>query len=185
VSAASARYVAALPNGLAPFLLALLGVVAAPVLGVVTFLALSQKRHVSFYLGADKSAPKALEILQDHKIRFPTQTYTLRDDQGRRLGVFSKNYLYSIVRKQWVVRDWRGKPVCVVKEDSDHPLAAARMLGPLLGLLRTNFVFIQFGNEARAGRVQAQDDDPRQLRARPHRRRAQGARSPAGGRPRP
>ena len=143
--------VAALPDGLAPFLLGLLGVVAAPVLGVLAFLALSQKRHVSFYLGADKSAPKALEILQDHKIRFPTQTYTLRDDQGRRLGVFSKNYLYDIVRKQWVVRDWRGKPVCVVREDSIILSLLRRMLGPLLGLLRTNFVFIQFGNERELG----------------------------------
>ena len=151
VTTLATSIVESMANGILPGLLALLGVIAAPVLAVVVFVKLSKKRHVSFYLGADKSAPKVLEVLQDQKIRFPTQTYTIRDDSGRRLGILSKNYFSNIFRKHWIVRDWRGKPVCVVKEDSIILSLLRRFLGPLFGLLRTNFVFYQFGNERELG----------------------------------
>jgi hypothetical protein len=128
---------------------ALLVVMAA--VGIAVALALSKKRHVSFYAGAEKTGPKIVEIIQDHKVRFPTQTYTVRDDQGRRLGILSKNYLYNLFRKQWIVRDWRGKPVCVVREDSVILSLLRRFLGPLFGLLRTNFVFMQYGSERELG----------------------------------
>jgi uncharacterized protein YxjI len=140
-----------LGDSLAGGLVAMLGVLAAPVVAVVVGLALSKKRHVSFFAGADKTGPRIVEILQDHKVRFPTQTYTVRDDQGRRLGILSKNYLYNVFRKQWMIRDWRGKPVCVVKEDSIILSLLRRFLGPAFGLLRTNFVFLQFGNERELG----------------------------------
>jgi hypothetical protein len=132
-------------------LIALLGVIAAPVLGVVTWLGLSRKRHVSFFAGAEPAGPRIVEILQDHKVRFPTQTYTVRDDVGRRLGILSKNYLYNIFRKQWTIHDWRGKPVCVVKEDSIILSLLRRFLGPAFGLLRTNFIFLQHGSERDLG----------------------------------
>jgi hypothetical protein len=151
ITSLSTALVDAMPEGVLAGLMALLGVLAAPILGVLAWLSLSKKRHVSFYVGADKTAPKALEVLQDHKVRFPTQTYTVRDDQGRRLGILSKNYLYNVFRKQWMVRDWRGKPVCVVKEDSIILSLLRRFLGPAFGLLRTNFVFLQFGNERELG----------------------------------
>jgi hypothetical protein len=128
--------------------LLLLAVFAA---GIASALALSKKRHVSFFAGEGEGAPMVLEVLQDHKLRFPTQTYTVRDDQGRRLGILSKNYLYNAFRKQWTIRDWRGKPVCLVKEDSIILSLLRRFLGPAFGLLRTNFVFFQFGNERELG----------------------------------
>jgi hypothetical protein len=146
--------VTAMGEGILPGLLALLGVLAAPALGVVTWLGLSKKRHVTFHVGTDTSAPRSLEVTQDHKVRFPTQTFTVRDNQGRRLGILSKNYLYNLFRKQWVVRDWRGKPVCVVREDSIILSLLRRVLGSAFGLLRTNFVFYQFGSERELGEFQ-------------------------------
>jgi hypothetical protein len=138
-------------EGLLSDVIAIVIMLLALVAGVGAGLGLSKKRHVSFYAGADTSAPRVIEILQDHKVRFPTQTYTVRDDQGRRLGILSKNYLYNVFRKQWAIRDWRGKPVSIVKEDSVILSLLRRLLGPAFGLLRTNFVFLQFGNERELG----------------------------------
>jgi hypothetical protein len=112
---------------------------------------LSKNRHDSFHAGADRSAPKVLEILQDHKVRFPTQTFTVRDEQGRRLGILSKNYLYNAFRKEWLLHDWRGKPLCRVKEDSIILSLLRRLLGPIAAFVRTNFLFLQFGSERELG----------------------------------
>jgi hypothetical protein len=112
---------------------------------------LSKKRHVTFYRGTDESGPKALEVIQNHKVRFPTHTFTVLDENGRTLGVLSKNYLYNIFRKQWGVAGPAGRPLCVVREDSIILSLLRRFLGPLFGLLRTNFVFFQFGTDRELG----------------------------------
>jgi hypothetical protein len=129
-------------------LIAMLGGTAA---GLFVGMLLSKKRHVTFYRGSDESAPKALEVIQNHKIRFPTHTFTVQDMEGRPLGVLSKNYLYNVFRKQWGVATPAGRPLCVVREDSIILSLLRRFLGPLFGILRTNFVFYQFGTDRELG----------------------------------
>jgi uncharacterized protein YxjI len=127
----------------------------APICFIVSFIvfamALSKRRHVTFYGGQDAHAPKVLEIIQDHKVRIRNMTYTVRDASGNTLGVLRKNYLYNVFRKQWHISDPRGRPLCVVKEDSIILSLLRRVLGPLFGLLRTNFLFLQFGSERELG----------------------------------
>ncbi|MGH7468676.1 MAG: hypothetical protein ACRENP_12020 [Longimicrobiales bacterium] len=129
--------------------------VLAPLVFVVSFvviaMALSKRRHVTFYGGQDARAPKVLEIIQDHKVRIRNMTYTVRDASGKTLGVLRKNYLYNFFRKQWFISDPRGRPLCIVKEDSIILSLLRRVLGPLFGLLRTNFLFVQFGSERELG----------------------------------
>jgi hypothetical protein len=129
----------------------LIGMLAGAAAGLFVGMWLSKKRHVTFYRGSDETGAKAIEVIQNHKVRFPTHTFTVVDEGGRTLGVLSKNYLYNVFRKQWGVANAAGRPVCVVREDSIILSLLRRFLGPLFGLLRTNFVFFQFGSDRELG----------------------------------
>ena len=131
--------------------LSLIVMFLAFVAAVFTGMGLSKKRHVTFYRGTDENAPKAMDVIQNHKVRFPTHTFTVRDENGETLGVLSKNYLYNIFRKQWGVASPAGRPLFIVREDSIILSLLRRFLGPLFGLLRTNFVFFQFGTDRELG----------------------------------
>lgn len=110
-----------------------------PVVFVTVAMALSKKRHVTFYRDEGKHE-KLLDILQDKKIEFPTRTYTIRDASGKPLASLKKNYLSNIFRKRWVMRSPGGSVMYVAKEDSIILSLLRRVLGPLYGLLRTNFL---------------------------------------------
>jgi hypothetical protein len=110
-----------------------------PVVFVLLAMAFSKKRHVTFYRDESKTE-KMFEVLQDKKIQFPIRTYTVRDANGTRLGSFKKNYLYNLFRKRWVMRSANGSVMCVAKEDSIILSLLRRVLGPMFGLLRTNYV---------------------------------------------
>ncbi|HJS43263.1 MAG TPA: hypothetical protein VJ755_07300 [Gemmatimonadales bacterium] len=133
---------------MAPIVGLLLIFVGAPAVGI----ALSVKRHVTFYRDESKRE-KLLDILQDKKFQPITMTYTVRDDRGRALARLGKNWLYNIFRKRWYV--WAPAPssgggrrlLFVAKEDSIILSLLRRFLGPMFGLLRTNFVFIPAGTE--------------------------------------
>jgi hypothetical protein len=129
----------------------LIAMLAGAAAGLFVGMLLSKKRHITFYRGSDESAPKALEVIQNDKVRFPTHTFTVLDENGRTLGVLSKNYLYNLFRKQWGVANAAGRPLCVVREDSMILSLLRRFLGPLFGILRTNFVFFQFGSDRELG----------------------------------
>src|SRR5439155_1383823 len=58
-----------------------------------------------------------------------------------------KNYLYNIVRKRWYVKAPDGTTLYVAKEDSIILSLLRRFLGPLFGLLRTNFIIVRNGSE--------------------------------------
>ena len=118
---------------------ALLVILAAPVTFVVVAMALSKKRHVTFYRDESKTQ-KMLDVLQDKKVQFPMRTYTVRDASGTPLALFKKNYLYNIFRKRWEMRSPNGNLICVAKEDSIILSLLRRVLGPLFGLLRTNYL---------------------------------------------
>jgi uncharacterized protein YxjI len=110
-----------------------------PVVFVVIAMALSKKRHVTFYRDESKTQ-KMFDVLQDKKVQFPMRTYTVRDASGTPLASFKKNYLYNLFRKRWEMRSPNGAVMCVAKEDSIILSLLRRVLGPLFGLLRTNYL---------------------------------------------
>jgi hypothetical protein len=65
--------------------------------------------------------------------------------EGTPLGRMKKNYLYNIFRKKWSVVDPEAKPILIAREDSLILSLLRRFLGPLFGLLRTNFVLLTPG----------------------------------------
>lgn len=129
---------------------ALVALLLLPVVFTVTFMALCKKRHVTFYRDESKTE-RLFDVLQDKKIQFPIRTYTLRDASGNSLAVFRKNFLYNIFRKRWELRTVGGSVICVAKEDSIILSLLRRVLGPLFGLLRTNFLITRGESSAVLG----------------------------------
>ena len=126
--------------------LAALAVIGFLVVLFAVGIALSAKRHVTFYRDETKRDP-LLEVLQDRKWQPITATYTVRDRAGRTMALLWKNYLYNIVRKRWYVKAPDGTTLYVAKEDSIILSLLRRFLGPLFGLLRTNFIIVRNGSE--------------------------------------
>lgn len=116
--------------------------VVAPVVGI----ALSVKRHITFYRNESKRE-RLLSILQDKKFQPITMTYTVRDARGRPLARLGKNWLFNIIRKRWYVWAPNGELLFLAKEDSVILSLLRRFLGPMFGLLRTNFIFLPAGTE--------------------------------------
>ncbi len=117
----------------------LIGVIGfLPVLLLVA-VPLSAKRHVTFYRDQSKRE-RLLEILQDKKFQPIVATYTVRDPRGKPLAHFAKNYLYNVFRKRWYVKAPDGTVLYMAKEDSIILSLLRRLVGPLLGILRTNFI---------------------------------------------
>jgi len=117
---------------------------------VVAAFALYEKRHITFYRD-DSKRERLLEILQDKKLQFIRATYTVRDPAGSVLARLSKNYVYNVIRKRWHCYAPDGSLLCVAKEDSIILSLMRRLLGPLLGILRTNFVLLDAAGESVIG----------------------------------
>jgi uncharacterized protein YxjI len=130
-------------------IVAIVGVVGAIPLGAVVLMALSKKRHVSFYTSEDKRV-RVLEVIQDQKVHFVTATYTLRDDAGNVLALFRKNYLYNLFRRKWEIAGAGGTVEWIAREDS-MILSLVRRFVPLMGLIRTNFIFQPAGSDRVVG----------------------------------
>ena len=126
--------------------LAALAVIGAIVALIAVGVGLSAKRHVTFYRDETKR-DKLLDVLQDRKWQPITATYTVRDRSGRTMALLWKNYLYNVVRKRWYVKAPDGTTRYVAKEDSVILSLLRRLLGPLFGLLRTNFIIVRNGSE--------------------------------------
>ena len=109
-------------------------------------IAISAKRHVTFYRDESKRE-RLLDILQDKKFQPITMTYTVRDARGRPLARLGKNWLFNMIRKRWYVWAPDGRVLFLAKEDSVILSLLRRFLGPLFGLLRTNFIFLPAGTE--------------------------------------
>lgn len=141
---------AAAGEGALGAILALLGVVGAVATLVAVAIALTPKRHVSFFRD-DTKGERVLEVLQDRKFQVPTVTYTVRDRTGTVLAHLRKNYLYNLFRKQWRCLTPGGSVVCIAKEDSIILSLLRRFLGPFFGLLRTNFIILRGTSETVIG----------------------------------
>lgn len=109
---------------------------------LVLIILLQQKRHVTVYRDESKQSP-LLTIFQDKKFELIAATFTIRDAQGVELARLRKNYLYNLFRKQWECYAPDGRVICKAKEDSIILSLLRRLIGPLFGILRTNFIFLQ------------------------------------------
>lgn len=108
---------------------------------IVVGSAASKKRHITFYRDEAKRE-RLLEILQDKKLQLVVPTYTIRDAKGQPIAQLRKNYLYNFFRKRWEIRTLAGHIAYVAKEDSIILSLLRRVLGPMYGLLRTNFIIL-------------------------------------------
>jgi uncharacterized protein YxjI len=126
--------------------IALVGMLGSMIGGVALAIALSAKRHVTFYRDASKR-DRLLEVKQDKKWQPITATYTVRDFRGRPLAKLAKNILYNAFRKRWYVYDPAGRLLYTAKEDSIILSLLRRLLGPLFGFLRTNFIILRQDSE--------------------------------------
>ena len=107
---------------------------------------LSAKRHVTFYRDGSKR-DRLIEVLQDKKWQPITATYTVRDFRGKPLAKFAKNILYNLIRKRWYIYGPDGRVQFLAKEDSVILSLLRRVLGPMMGLLRTNFIILRPDSE--------------------------------------
>lgn len=122
-------------------ILVILGMLLAIATLLGVSIMLSAKRHVTFYRDGSKR-DRLLDILQDKKFQPITQTFTVRDFRGQPLARLAKNVLYNLIRKRWYVYAPDGRLRYVAKEDSVILSLLRRFLGPLFGLLRTNFIIL-------------------------------------------
>ena len=118
-------------------LLLVAGIISSAVLGIK----LSPKRHISFFTDESKEN-LLLQVLQDHKFQPIVATYTVLTPEGDLLGRMRKNYLYNFFRRRWDVADPQGRIVLIGREDSLLLSLLRRLLGPMLGFLRANFILV-------------------------------------------
>ncbi|WP_165229252.1 hypothetical protein [Aquisphaera insulae] len=102
---------------------------------------LSPRRHIHFYSDESRSE-RLLDVLQDQKWAPITATYTVLTPDGQFLCRMEKNYLYNFFRKRWLVKDAEGRRILIAREDSLILSLLRRFLGPMFGMLRTNFVLM-------------------------------------------
>jgi uncharacterized protein YxjI len=129
---------------------AIIAVLAAIAALFVVGVALSAKRHVNFYRDDTKS-DLLLRVFQDQKIAIIHATYTIADAAGTVLARLDKNYLYNIFRKRWYCHTPDGSLLCMAKEDSIMLSLLRRLLGPISGLLRANYIIVQPDGETLLG----------------------------------
>lgn len=134
------------PQSAARGILAVLAVVLAIVALFGVGIPLSAKRHVTFYRDGSKR-DRLIDVLQDKKFQPITMTYTVRDFRGKPLARLAKNWLYNLFRKRWYVYAPDGRVLYLAKEDSVILSLLRRFLGPLFGLLRTNFIILRPDSE--------------------------------------
>ncbi len=113
----------------------------------------SKKRHITFYRDESKRE-RLLDVLQDQKLQLIVATYTVRDAKGKPIARLRKNYLYNFFRKRWEIRSLAGHLAFVAREDSIILSLLRRVLGPMYGLLRTNFVILGPDERSHLGEFQ-------------------------------
>jgi len=125
-------------------------VLALALAGIVFFLVATSarpKRHVTVY--RDESRREVLlRIRQDQRVALLTRTYTVMSASGAVLARLRKHYVHNLVRKRWYVETPGGQRVALAVEDSIVLSLLRRVLGPLFGLLRTNYVLMTAGGAA-------------------------------------
>jgi hypothetical protein len=127
-------------------LLAVPGYLAAIATFMVVSMSARPRRHVTVFRD-DTRREVLLRVRQDQRIAVLVRTYTVLASDGAVLGRFAKPYAHNIVRKRWSVESPPGQLVALAVEDSVILSLLRRVLGPLFGVLRTNFVFQRLDGE--------------------------------------
>jgi hypothetical protein len=125
---------------------AVVAAVVAPLAFFVAVFAVQPLRHVTFYRD-DTRRERLLEIRQDQRVALVSRTFSVRLADGTPLGSLRKNYLHNLVRKRWHAHGPDGRLVATAIEDSVILSLLRRVLGPLFGVLRTNFVLVRGEHE--------------------------------------
>jgi hypothetical protein len=119
-------------------LLAVLLYMLGPVLIGITTRLLAPYRDIRVYADEAEQVPLLL-ITQDTKIALRSR-YTLYEADGTEVARFERDNLASILRRSWLATTPSGEMICRVAEDNWFKALLRRYLGPMYGLLRTNFV---------------------------------------------
>lgn len=112
------------------------------VAGIVLLIWMAPKRHITFYADEARTQP-VLHVSQDQKFSFIRAWYTVRCPEHGELGRFMKNYLFNFYRKRWYIFDSLGTNQLLAQEDSMILSLLRRFLGPLFGILRTNYIIVE------------------------------------------
>lgn len=121
--------------------LRVLGAVAGGAAFVVVSMSVRPLRHVTVYRD-DSRREVLLRVLQDQRVAVLRRTYTVLLPSGEVLARLAKHYVHNVVRKRWYVETTTGRRVAMAMEDSMVLSLLRRVLGPLFGLLRTNFLLV-------------------------------------------
>ncbi len=100
---------------------------------------LAPYRHIEVFSDESQSW-RLLTITQDNKLALWRQ-YTLFDCFGNEVARMKRNTIASIMRRDWEVETPTGEMIMRVREDSWARALMRRYMGPLFGVLRTNFNF--------------------------------------------
>ena len=114
---------------------------------VVVSMSARPLRHVTVYRD-DSRREVLLRVLQDQRVAVLVRTYTVTTGDGTVLARLRKHYVYNLIRKRWAVESPAGAVMALAVEESIVLSLLRRVLGPLFGLLRTNFVFERPTGEA-------------------------------------
>jgi len=132
---------AAAPEGTMKGVLVIITVLAGLAAALMALVRFMPKRHVMFFRD-EARIDKIFEVLQDKNFEFLSATFTMVDAAGQTLAKFRKNYLSNIFRKRWYCTGPGSNELFVAQEDSAIKSLLRRLIGPLFGLLRTNFHFM-------------------------------------------
>jgi len=113
------------------------GLMAATATSLLVARLLATRRDIT--IRAPATGEMLVTVRQDRRFQPIIATFTVRDGDGRTLAHLRKNYLANLIRRRWLCRDAEGEPICHVVEDHPVLALARRLVGPLFGLLRTNY----------------------------------------------
>jgi hypothetical protein len=116
-----------------------LSVALAAVVFMVVSMSARPLRHLTVYRDDSRTA-MLLRIVQNERIALLTRSYSVRLPDGTPLARLRKHHLHNLLRKRWYAEAPGGEVLAVAMEDSVVLSLLRRVLGPLFGVLRTNFV---------------------------------------------
>ncbi len=114
---------------------------------------LAPYRNIRVHADEGEQVPLLL-ITQDTKLALRSR-YTLYEPDGTEVARFERDNLAAILRRSWTAFTPEGAEICRVREDSWVKALLRRYLGPMYGLLRTNFIF-QFPDGTTVGKYDRQ-----------------------------
>lgn len=98
---------------------------------------LAPLRHIAVYADAE-AQHLVLTLMQDNKLGL-TKRFILYDALGGFVARLERDNIRSFWRREWTACTADGRPIAICREDRLVLALLRRYLGPMWGLLRTNF----------------------------------------------